>query len=184
MEQHRTLLTNYDHSHKENNKPETTPTRTAPGIDQTKVLTYAIGGAVLYFGVIRPILKRTGIIQSEEAKKTEQTIQDNRAADTGNPWNPNYHKTSPDRKSWLPWKTATALATQIYDAKAPSSSNWFTDNENSAISAFNGLTTKRQLSLLSNAFQTLYKRDLYNYLESFMNTEQLTAVNGKTKNLK
>jgi hypothetical protein len=164
--------------------PEATPTQKAPAFDQTKIITYAIGGAILYFGVLRPILKRTGIIQSQEDQKTEKTIQDNRAADTGNPWNPNYYKTSKDQKSWLPWKTATALATQIYDAKAPSSKNWFTDNENSAIAAFNGISTKKQLSLLSNAFQKLYTRDLYNFLESFMNNDQLAAVNGKTKNLK
>lgn len=155
----------------------------APGVDQTKIATYLIGGGLLYFGIIRPILKRTGVIQSEESKKAEQTIQENRGAGINNPWNPNYYKTAKDN-SWLPWKTATTLATQIYDAKAPSTSNWFTDNENSAIAAFNGIATKKQLSMLSNAFQKLYKRDLYNFLESFMNTDQLSAVNNKLKNLK
>lgn len=154
-------------------------------VDQTKIAGYLIGGAIVYFGVLRPILKRTGIIQSEEEQKTEKTIQDNRAADQGNPWNPNYWKLAQKKgdQSWLPWKTASALATQIYDAKAI----WyrfFTDDENTAIAAFNGLTTKKQLSLLSAAFQTIYKKDLYNYLESFMNTDQLAAVNGKVKNLK
>ena len=161
---------------------ETQPIAPKAGIDQTKVITYLIGGAVVYFGVLRPILKRTGVIQDKEAEANEKKIQNNRAADVSNPWNPNYYKTARD-KSWLPWKTATALATQIYESK----SIWyraFTDNENQAIAAFNGLTTKKQLSLLSNAFQTLYKRDLYNYLESFMNAEQLAAVNGKVNNLK
>ena len=157
---------------------------TAPrsSIDQTKVIGYLVGGAVLYFGVVRPILKRTGIIQSQEDLAKEKVIQDNRAADSGNPWNPNYYK-GKGGKDWLPWKTATALAEQIYDSKAIWYKLW-TDNENQAIAAFNGLTTKKQLSLLSNAFQKLYKRDLYNYLESFMNADQLAAVNGKVKNLK
>lgn len=152
-------------------------------VDQTKVISYLIGGAILYFGIVRPILKRTGIIQSQEDVANEKKIQDNRAADNSNPWNPNYYKGKTSDPSWLPWKTATTLAAQIYDSKAIWYKLW-TDNENQAIAAFNGLTTKKQLSLLSNAFQKLYKRDLYNYLESFMNTDQLNAVNGKVKNLK
>ena len=152
-------------------------------IDKTRIISYLIGGVVLYFGVVRPILKKTGVIQSESEIATEKKIQDNRAADAGNPFNPNYYKSRKNDPSWLPWATSTALATQIFDSK----SIWyrgFTDNENQAIAAFNGLTTKQQLSLLSAAFQKLYKRDLYNYLESFMNNDQLAAVNGKVKNLK
>jgi hypothetical protein len=152
-------------------------------IDQTKIATYLIGGAVLYFGIVRPILKRTGVIQSQDDVKNEKQIQDNRAADVSNPWNPNYYKGRKSDPSWLPWKTAVALSKQIYDAK----NIWyrfFTDDENTAIAAFNGLTTKKQLSLLSAAFQRIYKKDLYNYLESFMSADQLAAVNGKVKNLK
>jgi len=152
-------------------------------IDQTKIAGYLIGGGLLYFGLVRPILKRTGIIQSQEVIDKEKEIEKNRGADKGNPWNPNYYKTAKTR-DWLPWKTATALAAQIYDAKAPSSKNWFTDNEQSAIAAFNAIDTKKKLSLLSNAFQTKYQRDLYAYLESFVSKDDLIAINNKLRNIK
>jgi hypothetical protein len=162
---------------------EVTPSAIRSSVDQTKIAGYLIGGAILYFGIVRPILKRTGVIQSQEELKNEKQIQDNRGADKSNPWNPNYYKGRSTDPSWLPWNTAVALSKQIYDAK----NIWyrfFTDDENTAIAAFNGLSTKKQLSLLSNAFQKIYKKDLYNYLESFMSAEQLTSVNGKVKNLK
>jgi hypothetical protein len=160
-----------------------TQTKSTSNLDQTRIVTYAIGGAILYFGVLRPILKKTGIVESDKEIKLEEKIQENRAADQGNPWNPNYYKKAKDN-SWLNWKAATALSTQIYDAKAPSWKNWITDDENAAIAAFNGLTTKKQLSLLSANFQKLFTKDLYNYLESFLSNSDLAAVNGKVKNLK
>jgi hypothetical protein len=152
-------------------------------IDQTKIAGYLIGGSLLYFGLLRPILQRTGIIQDQKAVDIDAEIQKNRGADASNPWNPNYYK-SVKNSDWLPWKAATALATQIYMSKAPSSKNWFTDNEISAIAAFNQINTKKKLSMLSAAFQKLYIRDLYAYLESFMNKDQLTSINNKVRNIK
>jgi hypothetical protein len=160
-----------------------TQAKSTSNLDQTRIITYAIGGAILYFGVLRPILKKTGIVSDEKEMKLEEKIQENRAADQGNPWNPFYYTKSKD-PSWLNWKAASALSAQIYDAKAPSSKNWFTDDENAAIAAFNGLTTKKQLSILAFNFQKLYTKDLYNYLESFLSNSDLAAVNGKVKNLK
>ena len=62
------------------------------------------------------------------------------------------------------------------------SNGYFNDDENRLYSVFSKIETQYQLSLLSRVFTTYYKKDLFNYLKSFLNASELQPILNKVKN--
>lgn len=64
------------------------------------------------------------------------------------------------------------IADMIYNAAGV-----FNDDEDAVYSAFSMLKSKAELSLLADYFQRLYKKSLFEYIQSFLNAEELSNVN-------
>jgi len=72
------------------------------------------------------------------------------------------------------------LVQQIFEAKGiPYISN---DKEDSVYSVFNSIQTQYQLSILSSIFNYFYKRDLLEYLKSFLNADEMHPVTERVNN--
>lgn len=148
--------------------------------NQDLILKIALGlggSALAYFGVIRPILKRTGIVKSAEESRKEREFEkaDEEAAGagTGSPWNPNFYK-SRRGAVLLPASTAATYAKQIFDAYG-----WFNDDEDAVYRVFSAMKYKTQLSQLADVFAARYSADLYNYIRDFFNDDEMKIVLNK-----
>lgn len=65
----------------------------------------------------------------------------------------------------------TSLAKQIFDAKGI-----FNDDEDKIYGAFQACKNQAQISIMSGFFLNNYKRDLWTYLQSFLDTEQQAKI--------
>jgi hypothetical protein len=128
--------------------------------DNQQLLIYGGGLAILYFGIIRPILKKVGIQQSAQDIQQQQLINNTSITDnSSNPFSPLFWKKGGNGTQLLTVSYASSLAKRIYDAMG-----YFTDDEAAVISVFRLLKTKSQVSWLSDIFQKQYKTDLFNFL--------------------
>jgi hypothetical protein len=109
--------------------------------------------ALVYFGVLDPVLKFLGL------KDKKETIElDKAAEDPGSPWNPNFwRKNTP--AMILTRAGAEARAKQIYEAFG-----LFDDYEEQAIAVFKALKYQTQLSFLADVFAQLYNQDMLTFL--------------------
>lgn len=72
------------------------------------------------------------------------------------------------------------LATQIFKAKGLTIVN--DDNEDAVYSAFGSIQTQYQLSILSSVFNYFFKKDLLEYLKSFLNADEMQPIIKKVNN--
>lgn len=117
------------------------------------VLLYVGGGLLLYFGVLSPILKKLGILKSQETQAL-----DNASTDPGSFWSPDYWKTI---------SNATVLtvagADDILD-KIINAFGFWNDDENVIYGQFKRLTHKAQVSFLAYRFAQRYNADFLSWL--------------------
>jgi hypothetical protein len=130
--------------------------------DDNKLFLYAGGLAILYFGVIRPILKKLGIQQTvEEAEATKAVQKIENTPNINNPFSPVYWKKFVGQKVYLFNKDTTdRLVKRLYDAFG-----YFTDDESAVFSVFSQMKYKTQVSWISDHFNRTYKIDLFNFLK-------------------
>lgn len=70
-----------------------------------------------------------------------------------------------------------ALAKKIYDSKGT-----FKDDKPKLYSVFNTMQTQYQLSYLAGVFSAAYKKDLYQYLKTFLDDDEILPVLNIVKN--
>jgi hypothetical protein len=130
--------------------------------DDNKLILYAGGLAILYFGVIRPILKKLGIQQTQEQVEAQQSV--NRIENTpnvNNPFSPVYWKQFQGKKVHLfNNDTTNRFVKRLYD-----SMGYFSDDESAVFSVFTQMKYKTQVSWISDQFNRTYKLDLFNFLK-------------------
>jgi hypothetical protein len=122
-------------------------------------LIIALGGlAIAYYGIIKPILEKIGLKQSEEGKLIEKT---EKKPNKENPFSPTFLRSlKPGSKvSLLKSEAKKNLAKRIYDAMG-----YFSDDEAAVISAFRILKTQSQVADLATYFSIAYKTDLLDFL--------------------
>src|SRR4051812_32746044 len=109
-----------------------------------------IGGiaAGLYFGVFDPILKKLGIKESADSKKSKQL-------GNTNAFDPNYWKQGGAGTKLITVSGASAYAKVLYDAHG-----FFNDDEDKVRGVFRQLRTKSQVSFLSDIFYKTYNKGL------------------------
>lgn len=130
-------------------------------------------------GVIHKILQGLHLEDSADktAAKDAVAAVNTQANSTESPFNPNYYKDAPDG---TPLKTQAELAdmaTQIWEAIG-----WLYDSPEDVVGAIKQCTNWAMVSQLSEKFNNLYQKDLYEWLHEKMDTtEQMnylaTAVN-------
>ena len=148
--------------------------------DNEQLILYAGGLAILYFGVLRPLLRKLGIQQSAQEQQQEtQVTTTSTSTNVNNPFSPTFWQKGPAGTKLLTVAYTTQLADRIYNALG-----YFSDDEAAVISVFRLMKTKSQVSWLSDIFQKKYQTDLFDFLrkgkgvmpEAGLNTSELSEI--------
>lgn len=151
--------------------------------ETAKYIVYGVVGiavlAVAYFGIIKPILNAVGLTSSKEDRETGN-IQENLTEEAIlSPllYNDNKNKVT------ITSSKANTSAVNIYEAKW--GGTWgLSDKEEMAVGAITSAGSLVNVSYIASVFQNLYKRDLYTYLESFLENDNWRAINDYLKKTK
>lgn len=154
----------------------------------------ALGTAALL--AIYKIMQKFGLIQTgAEAKEEQATTQASGSStevDFNNPmlsFNPNYWQTifkdivKKNNKVFVDWKIQKIplnyydLANQVYDAKG-----FFHDDNEKLYSVFRNIQTQYQLSNVAFYFDLKYKKDMLEYIKSFLNSDEIERIFDMVKN--
>jgi hypothetical protein len=117
-------------------------------------------------------LQKLGITKSEKEEEQEKTVE---KLGQMNYWKPSYYKDlqkkHPRKVALSNPNTVEAYSKLFYDA-----SGVFNDDEEKVFGALRSMKYASQLSQVSERFFQMYKKDLYNYLQSFMSEKELFTV--------
>lgn len=127
------------------------------GMIITGVVIVAVTG-ISYFGIVRPILKKVGIIEDKKAIKNLAQIKDYKGFD------PNYH--SPSKVTLSP-ERAKILADQVFNA-----AGWVNDNEDAFLGALTEAGSADNLSYLSKIFNIRHSSSMGDWYGYYMNDKQ------------
>lgn len=151
--------------------------------ETAKYIVYGVVGiavlAVAYFGIIKPILNAVGLTSSKEDRETGNIQEDLTEQAILSPLLYNQNK----NKVTITSAKANTAAVNIYEAKW--GGTWgLSDKEEMAVGAITSAGSLVNVSYIANVFQNLYKRDLYTYLESFLENDNWRAINDYLKKTK
>jgi hypothetical protein len=134
-----------------------------------RLLIYAGGAAILYFGFAKPILNKLGITNSAKDRENERKVnQSDTEPDITNPLSPEYWKLfvkkNPNKGTFLTMAGRDMYATRLHKAMADGYTQW-TDDEAAVYGVFRTLKNWLQISQVADTFQQKYKRDLWQFLK-------------------
>ncbi len=129
-------------------------------------------GSSIFSGISNAIHKMLQTLHLEDsadksAAKDAVKAIDDKANSTNSPFNPNFYHGAP---AGTPLKTQAALAdmaTQIYQAVG-----WLYDSPEDVVGAIKQCTNWAMVSQLSEKFNDMYQKDLYEWLHEKMDTTE------------
>lgn len=128
--------------------------------------------------------QKFGLIPSKESQAAEQGAQELAELDA---LKPGFVKAWIKKNGTAGARYKIALLTtpkiEALAAQVKKSKGIFNDDETALYSVFRYLKTKTQVSQLAEVFERIYSRDLYSYLQSFLNESELSKVYNTIKNL-
>jgi len=146
-------------------------------------------GALAYFAVVEPLLESVNLKDTAQERADDISVEKGGGGGSKpaeqNPWSPQYVKNLIDQSSSGGYSTklltVSALnkfANDLYDAKGSlfSSKPFFNDDEELVYAVMRSIVSKSQLSQLAGHFISMYRQDLWEYLRSFLNNEELAKV--------
>lgn len=136
-----------------------------------KVVVLVILVIAAYFMVIRPILRRVGVIETSEDKKRDKD-KEQLGTKPDSPFSPSYWKTIEK-----PLLTTKALAEKLADQIDNAIGNFY-DDENEVYGALRQLKSKTQLSWLADIFFQRHGMDLFQLLNRNLGDEEMDVVMG------
>ena len=136
--------------------------------EDKNIILYGGIAVLAYFGVIRPILKKVGIVKSAE---DILVINQGNIPNNANPFSSAFYKYGGAGTALLTVATADNYAKRIYNAMG-----WLTDDEAAVYSVFRSLKTQSQVSFLAERFRIKYGTDLLEFLKKGKN--QFNAASG------
>ena len=164
------------------------------GSNVKTAIQIALGAAALL--AIYKLMQKFGLIQtaseSKEEQATTQASGSSTEVDFNNPmlsFNPNYFQTiikdikNKNNKAVvvLDIQRGTLnyydLSNQVYDAKG-----FFHDDNEKLYSVFRNIQTQFQLSNVAFYFNLKYKKDMLEYIKSFLNSDEIERVFDIVKN--
>jgi hypothetical protein len=127
------------------------------------------------------VTEKLGLTKSKEDKENEAKIERLSNLEF---WKPSYYREmlaehGRAKIALSKPETVEKVAKQFYDAKGI-----FNDDETKVYGMLRALRYDTQLSQISERFFQMYKKDLYNYIASFMNEKEMLEVNKLVSNLK
>jgi hypothetical protein len=136
--------------------------------DNKQLLIYGGIALLAYFGVIRPILKKVGIVKTAEDLLV---INQSNLPNKVNPFSSTYYKYAPTGTPLLKVADQNKYADIIYNAMG-----YLYDDEAAIYSVFRSLKSQAQVSILAERFLLKYKTDLLEFLQKGKN--QFNAASG------
>lgn len=133
--------------------------------------------SIVYFGILNPLFKWTGIKDSEVDKTAQRLLG---VAKTQEMWKPTYYKGRENQISFQNKGTESSnIAKNIYD-----SFSWAGDNETKINSMLGLIRTKADLSYVVWQYNNIYKKDLLTELFDRLSSQEFVIAMGKVSNLK
>jgi len=131
-------------------------------------------GLGIYFGVYRPILQKMNVLKTKDDKETEKLVDDVKSQPF---WTPNYYKQQGGHT--ISMMDATNYARTLDKAMH----GWFNGNvfgygtdEDAIYGVFNALGTKGNISMVVEAYMSMYNVDLYADLASELSDTDMLEV--------
>jgi hypothetical protein len=151
--------------------------------ETAKYIVFGVVGlavlAVAYFGIIKPVLNTIGLTKDKSDRETDRVTEDLSQAQVLSPLLYNQNK----NKVTISSSKANTSAVNIYEAKW--GGTWgLSDKEEMAVGAITSAGSLVNVSYIASVFQNLYKRDLYTYLESFLENDNWRSINDYLKKTK
>lgn len=134
---------------------------------------------VAYFGIIKPILNAVGLTSSKEDRETGNIQENLTEEQVLSPLLYNQNK----NKVTITSAKANTSAVNIYEAKWGGTFG-LSDREEMAVGAITSAGSLVNVSYIASVFQNLYKKDLYTYLDSFLENDNWRSINDYLKKTK
>jgi len=141
----------------------------------TKIIVYGLVTAgviaIGYWGILKPILNALGITRSKDDKKGNKNEDKLSRKQVFSPDLYNQNKS----KVTISSATASSDALNIYDAK------WgglfgLSDDETLAVGSLTSAGSLVNISYIAYTFQKIYGKDLYSYLDTFLEPTDYTTI--------
>ena len=135
-----------------------------------KLIIWAGMGAVVYFGLIKPVLIKFGVARSKDEKKADTKVESVYSLpDNQNPFSPSYYepmlqyifKTNPGIEVKLK-KDSYIRDAAISIHKA---FGYYTDDEDVVFGVFRDLPSQIVVGQVAKKFYDIYGKDLWTYLD-------------------
>ena len=119
--------------------------------------------------IVFKIAQKVGVIPSAASNQAQQNLQQ---LETASYWDYNkFLSTVPAGALLLTQAGAAAYVDDLYDA-----TGFFNDDEDKIYGVFRAMKTKSQVAALAKRFNQLKSKDLYSYLDEYLNDEELLKV--------
>jgi hypothetical protein len=136
-------------------------------IDPNTLIKAGVTLAGLY--IVFKIAQKVGVIPSAASNAAQQNLQQ---LETASYWDYNkFLATAPGGALLLTMAGAAAYVDDLWDA-----TGYFNDDEDKIYGVFRAMKTKSQVAALAKRFNQLKSKDLYSYLDEYLNDEELLKV--------
>ena len=149
------------------------------GADTKKTIVYGIVVlgvvAVIYFGVLRPVAKKVGIIdtkEEKEGKKKYARLSKQQAL------SPAAYKKNPE------WVTISSQTAAKLASDAKSGKGLIYDNEDLGVGAVTGAGSQINVSYVAHKFQQSYGENFETFLYSYLEPEDWTTIDNYLSTVK
>jgi hypothetical protein len=127
------------------------------------------GVAIAGLLIARKILQSVGVLKTSSDVQNEQNLQQ---LESANYWNYNdFLAKIPEGALLLTQGGATAYVNDLWNATGT-----FNDDEEKIYGVFRAMKTKSQVAALAKRFNQLKSKDLYGYLNDYLNESELLKV--------
>jgi hypothetical protein len=151
--------------------------------DTAKYIVFGVVGiavlAVAYFGIIKPILNNLGITRDAEDREADRNKDD---IEKEQVLSDLLYKANQNKVTISSAKANTS-ALDIWNAKWGGAFG-LSDKEDQAVSAITGAGSLVNVSYIAYNFEKTYNRNLFAYLNSFLESENWITIDAYLKNLK
>jgi hypothetical protein len=151
--------------------------------DTAKYIVFGVVGiavlAVAYFGIVKPILNNLGITRDAEDREADRNKDD---IEKEQVLSDLLYKANPNKVTISSAKANTS-ALDIWNAKWGGNFG-LSDKEDQAVSAITGAGSLVNVSYIAYNFEKTYNRNLFAYLNSFLESENWITIDAYLKNLK
>jgi hypothetical protein len=151
--------------------------------DTAKYIVFGVVGlavlAVAYFGIVKPILNNLGITNDAEDRLANNNKED---IEKEQVLSDILYKANPNKVTISSSKANTS-ALNIWNAKWGGSLG-LSDKEDQAVSAITGAGSLVNVSYIAYNFEKNYNRNLFSYLNSFLESENWNTIDAYLKNVK